>query len=417
MKKILLILLVFSSTTTFGQWEEFFTAEGKQIHFAELNPNGKLLLGLNQNDVYYQIERNTFGLYDLDGLGYLSAMAFQNSEVGFMGGGCFYTFDQCLANTLYKTTDGGETWNLMHQYGSFGIFNSISILDNGEIFALSEYEELIHSTDGGQTWTVITINPDDEFFQQQGLQFVNSQVGYLSGQAYMSGVYRTLFKTTDGGQTWTMIYGSAEETKGVQEYYFFDEYTGFATHRNGQIARTTDGGYTWTKINFSTNTDEFAMRIYFPTANIGYLTTGETGNGNFQKGRLYRTEDGGLTWTLEFQYDNGFLNDIDFLDAENGYLIAGSQKVYKRSGTVETSDTPLDLAIFPNPAKDYFNINVMNLPTGEYQLNVLNVLGQIVITTDNLYHPVNIQKLAAATYIVEIRNEEQELIGRTKLVK
>jgi len=419
MKNLLLLLLISLSTTAFGQWEEFYVVDDANLHFAHLTPKGKLLLTASRSDVHYQKDGNTFGIYDIDGFGFLSSMAFENEKIGYIGGGCYYTFDECLPNTLYKTTDGGESWTLINQYGGTGVLNSISVVGDGEIFALSDYDGLVHSTDGGQSWNVITVNPNNDINQHGDLTFINSKVGYLSSRGYLTDVgnYRKLYKTIDGGQSWSLIYDNPEMTKGLMNFFFIDEYTGYSTHPNAQISKTTDGGLTWTKTSFSTNTDEAALKIVFPTAKIGYLISGNWINGNSQKGKLYRTDDGGLTWALEFQNDEGFLNDIDFIDAENGYLIASPNKVYKRTGIVETTTSPMELEIFPNPAKNQFNIKALNLPTGDYQLNVLNMLGQVVITTNNLYAPVNIQKLDPGAYIVEIKNQEGTLIARSKLLK
>jgi TonB family protein len=84
----------------------------------------------------------------------------------------------------------------------------------------------------------------------------------------------------------------------------------------------------------------------------------------------------------------------------------------------KTEDKSIELKIYPNPATDYVNIEILDSETDlEYQL--INTKGQICIT-GRIYNSqvqINIAELTNGLYIVRLFSKEKGLIKTEKLIK
>lgn len=109
----------------------------------------------------------------------------------------------------------------------------------------------------------------------------------------------TLLHTTDGGATWSrssvrLDLRRGEDTyAGAAQVFFLDEQRGWllaalatgSAFSRAVLYRTTDGGASWTKVTAPANGD-----IVFTTPQDGWLAGGPT------HADLYVTHDGGVTW-------------------------------------------------------------------------------------------------------------------------
>lgn len=99
-----------------------------------------------------------------------------------------------------------------------------------------------------------------------------------------------------------------------------DAKTAWASGTGGTFLRTTDGGATWTK-GIVPGAEKLDFRdVHAVSANTAYLLSiGSGGNS-----RIYRTNDAGRNWSLQYTEQNpkGFLDCMDFWDARHG-IVAG----------------------------------------------------------------------------------------------
>ncbi|WBV61801.1 zinc-dependent metalloprotease [Chryseobacterium camelliae] len=83
-------------------------------------------------------------------------------------------------------------------------------------------------------------------------------------------------------------------------------------------------------------------------------------------------------------------------------------------GTFEVQNSDVkDFTIFPNPAYDELNVWIKN--DEKYIFKVINVLGQVVLTTDK--KTIHLKKLTPGEYFVSIYTEKNTLIGSKKFIK
>jgi translation elongation factor EF-1alpha len=73
-----------------------------------------------------------------------------------------------------------------------------------------------------------------------------------------------------------------------------------------------------------------------------------------------------------------------------------------------------NIKIYPNPAQDFINIEVENISTSDFNILIINNLGQVVqqdrLTQNVQQIPVN--HLPKGIYTLQIRNEETVYVKR-----
>ena len=88
----------------------------------------------------------------------------------------------------------------------------------------------------------------------------------------------------------------------------------------------------------------------------------QTGYAVGDQGTVLKTEDAGLTWTLQILDPNNLLTGVDFVSSDIGF-IAGSEGMVlatQNGGNVNVQHGPLsnEFVVYPNPVKDDFKINL-----------------------------------------------------------
>jgi hypothetical protein len=125
---------------------------------------------------------------------------------------------------IFKSTDGGITWKKMgldktETIGRIVVHptnpNIVYVAASGAIWRANPERGLYKTTDGGQTWELIKFISDKAGFIDVAMDPSNPEVLYAASWERVRGPYflqsggpgSGLFKTTDGGKTWTEIKG------------------------------------------------------------------------------------------------------------------------------------------------------------------------------------------------------------------
>jgi hypothetical protein len=160
-------------------------------------------------------------------------------------------------------------------------------------------QRLYRTQTGGRDWEDIT--PEAGAFSIQALTRLDEQRGWLAlaGADAEGEPDFALSRTSDGGATWHALpldlfqRGEADALAEKVFLYFVDSQTGWlvikrATSANfslGTLFKTSDGGVTWTRL-----TVPIGEPVYFTSREEGWVSGGVTGDEH------YRTLDGGATW-------------------------------------------------------------------------------------------------------------------------
>ena len=186
------------------------------------------------------------------------------------------------------------------------------------IATASRKSSFFRSTNAGATWQTVDIVSSSAapVFTAPTLSkmaFPSRSVGYAAGSR--NGVY----KTTNGGTSWVSInpFPSLNENVGGA----FVSYTGicavddntvfvvgnmFTTSNIRRVYKTTDGGTTWTDISGSINTQLPSgnmLNILFSDANNGYVIGSNV---------MFVTNNSGNTWTMEVAPHGNLQNSLGF---------------------------------------------------------------------------------------------------------
>jgi len=95
----------------------------------------------------------------------------------------------------------------------------------------------------------------------------------------------------------------------------------WASGSDGTVLRTADGGATWQKLAVTTDAVDF-RDIDAIDARTAYVLS----IGNGPASRIYKTDDAGATWTLQFKNEDpkAFYDAMSFWDATHGIVIGDS---------------------------------------------------------------------------------------------
>lgn len=169
--------------------------------------------------------------------------------------------------------------------------------------------EITRTSDGGTTWTPGLIDLGDPNLDINNMKATGADVAWVSSIDGVAQLGGALFKTTDGGGIWEFqdITPSGQGTAAFGYDSSFQNGVHFFNANEGivfgdpvaldfEIYRTTDGGTTWSRVPAAN----------MPNANNanewGY-NGGNVGAGDFfwmvtNDGRLFRSADKGLNWTV-----------------------------------------------------------------------------------------------------------------------
>jgi photosystem II stability/assembly factor-like uncharacterized protein len=141
-------------------------------------------------------------------------------------------------------------------------------------------------------------------------------------------VGRSIYLTLDGGRTWRAA--APVDVHGFVGSDFVDPEHGWVVaspserHPHLAIYATTDGGFTWTKgvVRRSRQVPLFSAPLSFPDLRTGYvLVDPQHGSGVEAQGSLYRTDDGGASWSPVGSTPVD--GRIEFTSPQSGWLAGG----------------------------------------------------------------------------------------------
>jgi len=236
---------------------------------------------------------------------------------------------------LIRTTDGGETWEMIYLFTS-GTISQIYFVNDLLGFAAGNY--VYRTDDGGHSWEKVFFYPS---YDSRALFFVNANTGWFAN--YNGKIY----STNDGGTIWILQDHPANDSD-LRKIFFINDQFGWAIFRNGSFIKTENGGDTWELLH-----DDLPSGYYkdlcFLNETEGWITVGRTYN--------LHTANGGYSFDTVFIETDESLYGTKFFDEYNGIA-------YSRYEYFKTTDGGANWVSSSFPVSS--PINTTSLPTLNY---------------------------------------------------
>lgn len=229
-----------------------------------------------------------------------------------------------VGNGIYKTTDGGENWVFMGLPESEHISkiiihpddpNTLFVAVPGKLWSNSSERGLYKTTDGGKTWNRILFANDSTGCADVVIDAKNPDVLYASlwqvrrkPYAFASGgPASAIMKSTDGGATWKKIHKGLPDGEIGRAALAVapsapNNIVAIVESKRTSLFLSTDGGETWKEQGADDNV--CARPFYFSTLMVDPI----------DEKRIYRpafefsySEDGGLSW-VRAQNSSGWVH-------------------------------------------------------------------------------------------------------------
>jgi photosystem II stability/assembly factor-like uncharacterized protein len=267
----------------------------------------------------------------------ISCMHFPQKQIGFLGGD---------SGALYKTTNGGNSFNLINSPNPNCKINSIWFFNANSGLIFTDSAEIFSTNNAGVNWNKIIYPyalPDSSYTWNlkyfNSSFFINDSIGFVGGGFNSpSGISRAiLHKTVNAGLTWTPI--SLPILKPIEKIYFTDSLIGYIC-TYGKVLKTYNGGQSWSTIldyQYISFND-----IIFLNKDTGFLAS----NG------LLKTMNGGITWTT-VNTPFSAVSNIEF--AEGGILYAYIGTDIYLSADLGTTWTKLTINASLSPMYHYLS--------------------------------------------------------------
>jgi len=274
------------------------------------------------------------------------------------------------AGIILRTTNGGLTWSEIANSNT-NLYNDLTFINQDTIFSIGKWGRIYRSTDSGLSWLQIPTGNNNELVS---IVFLDQNTGYIT-----TSVFGTTLKTTDGGETWA-----------------YDTYLGYNYSKamltpNGSILVV--GGYGHISIlpvEGSWNTPSSPIAL----AAQSITTTGFTAHWDASEGAksylLFVSNDGFNSCIegyhpYETQTTDATIASLEPNKSYSYKVIASNEAGNSAfSNTIEVVTPPLgimlektsNIKVYPNPAKDFFNIDIPVNTKEAYTITILNHCGQ-----------------------------------------
>ena len=328
-------------TDTENNLHDFFIAEAAGWIVGDW---GTLLKSTDGGHTFTKIDETVFAKKSLKGIYFVDEnqgwiITYRNTVAGKNAG------------YIYRTTDGGATWE--EQYATEAALFSVHFVDKQIGWVVGDRRSVYATTDGGKTWQFITDGSNQRHktsyeqpeylgkeplhtFTLYDIDFTDTQNGWIVGDL---GV---ILHTASGGK------GKWKHQRGGPRFHnsadavllgvdFVSKQLGWVVGENGTILHTRNGGVTW---EAQSSPSHLLVGVCAVSSEEGYVVG--------DRGAILRTEDGGGVWNPQDSRTTECFGAAHFVSPQKGWAVAEAGVVLQTTngGVVwerQTSGTQQDL--------------------------------------------------------------------------
>jgi photosystem II stability/assembly factor-like uncharacterized protein len=218
---------------------------------------------------------------------------------------------------LLRSDDAGLTWREVARYPDAA---ALEFSPDGIGYLLTHTGVLWRSADGGLTWARVSRAPQAaprySGYNQPVVPHYYTRLHAISADTVVELTSEGLLRrSVDGGRQWQETATSVS----VLSSSFVSGKVGFMGTWDGKIYKTTDGGTTWTKLSEVTYFPSEITMLHFISPLVGFA--------HREHSDLLRTSDGGLTWTLVSNRLED-INEMHFLTPTRGFAVGDYGTIY-----------------------------------------------------------------------------------------
>jgi photosystem II stability/assembly factor-like uncharacterized protein len=361
------------------------------------------------------------------------------------GNTCFYVFtDNWSGGSIWKTSDRGANWEnktgaLFSEPGAYA--NFYAAFDANEGVAMGDptlgYFEIQRTTDSGDSWTRVDSSLIPAILPgEMGATNVFSIVGDMIWFPTMipdeNGTYSSrCFKSIDRGQHWTASPVFAENLGWMsmdfstsQKGVLLDQYPASGSGKK-PLYRTSDGGETWTIDSLSVDLKSWSGVSAVVGFDGGFVVAANALDG-------YSTS---VTFTPDF-FSTVIVIDsnleaipfgIKFKDASTGWLEGTGSDIgalFKYNGVLtsifKVAESPEKLAIVPNPTSTEALVKLPGMiEQNDFSLMIYNASGKLCenrsVESGTGWTKLDASSYTSGVYIVKVVSGNH-LIASTKWI-
>jgi len=326
---------------------------------------------------------------------------------------------------FYKSTDGGNIWNLSSTGGVYymrngAMYDSLNFL----LLGMAGYSQglIRRTTDGGNNWFDYVYTSPEIFYSFYAASYLNKDTIVAAGteatiqsqfgkgiRTYGNNIWNSIFTTSITGAFYDVKYKSKDTICFLKSGQFlkttnsglnwdsylmnsgwfvnnFDFQNGgiiYSSGIAGMIRKSTDNGVNW--FNLNANTTINTRKIFFANPQTGWIVG--------DSGLIKRTTNGGLNWENQNSGTRIILNSVYFINSNTGFAVGDSGILLKTTtGGVLTGFTGNETEIpskyslgqnYPNPFNSTSNLKFEIANLGNVKIVVYDVMGREVQTLVN----------------------------------
>ena len=352
----------------------------------------------------------------------------------------------CGYEYVYKSNDGGLSWQSILDKGPFANFNNLLFI-NADTGFVNLYGTIYRTLDGGINWNSISGNHSQALKESDGALYTS----------YVSNDTTYIIKSTNLGDQWTTIYKNHADKAQPYLFSFIDSQNGYFIDVNhpDRVLKTNDGCITMDTIWITTGDIIPQAQFDFLNSEHGYLygswgsqsdpsMTWNTGTFYFPidldgfgvlpvldlclkasnlyasnlYGKIFVSKDYGQRWTQQQTPSTDPIYSIAFLDDKRGIAVSENKLFYTiNNGLSNKNQNSIkdQMTICPNPAGDYFRIDG-NVLQNIKKVQIVDINGRLIREYSGNSNLFRTDGIKSGVYIVKITSMHAEPISKKLII-